>query len=347
LGPQVVNLAIFKVNQLGDNVVFLPVLQHLRKTFPSWKITVLTSPLAAPLYSNDLLPENIWQFPLHEFNALWKSPLRLAALLRRLRDFSADASILGDDQGNAAHLLARLAGGSLRIGVRRPFVKIPGSLTHALEITKDLPFACLHWNLGKTLLETAGCEIPWPKTPPAPNLSHLIEPDKKSPRPVVIHAGASVSYKTWFHDRAIELAIRLAKKAPVVWVFQKNMPPPPPCLNLSVQETPTLKALVTLLANASFFIGNNSGPMNLASALGIPSLIFNGPSARSWDPFWHREKIRMLRHEALPCLPCDQLHFAHFRCTNAQEPMACMNFWTVDKAYDEVVLWMDKWLEPL
>lgn len=43
-------LVIFKVNQLGDNVVFLPVVQALSAALPGWKIVVMTSPVAARLY---------------------------------------------------------------------------------------------------------------------------------------------------------------------------------------------------------------------------------------------------------------------------------------------------------
>ena len=41
------NLALFKVNNLGDNIVFLPVVQALRKRFPDWRLMVFTSPAAA------------------------------------------------------------------------------------------------------------------------------------------------------------------------------------------------------------------------------------------------------------------------------------------------------------
>jgi ADP-heptose:LPS heptosyltransferase len=43
------NLALFKVNNLGDNIVFLPVVQALRKRFPDWRLMVFTSPAAAEL----------------------------------------------------------------------------------------------------------------------------------------------------------------------------------------------------------------------------------------------------------------------------------------------------------
>ena len=53
------NLAIFKTNHLGDNVVFLPVVQTLRRLRPTWRITLLTAPHVAELYQAAIAPENI------------------------------------------------------------------------------------------------------------------------------------------------------------------------------------------------------------------------------------------------------------------------------------------------
>ena len=40
MGPPFMTLVIFKVNQLGDNVVFLPVVQALSAVLKDWKIVV-------------------------------------------------------------------------------------------------------------------------------------------------------------------------------------------------------------------------------------------------------------------------------------------------------------------
>ena len=42
------NIGIFEVNQLGDNVVFLPVVQALRAKFPDARLFLSTMPTCLP-----------------------------------------------------------------------------------------------------------------------------------------------------------------------------------------------------------------------------------------------------------------------------------------------------------
>jgi len=80
--------------------------------------------------------------------------------------------------------------------------------------------------------------------------------------------------------------------------------------------------------------------MNLAVALGIPGLIVCGPSRFEWDPYWSSENYLLLRAPGLSCLPCDTPNRPMGVCTNRENPMACMNFWTVDQVYEEALRWL-------
>jgi ADP-heptose:LPS heptosyltransferase len=343
LDPNRLNLVIFKVNQLGDNIVFLPVLQSLQKLFPAWDFTILTSPVAVPLYSRCSSPGEVWPLPTRQFNRLWKSPLQLGHYLWRLKQRRLTASILADDQGNIAHLLARLAGGDLRVGVRRPFVRVPGSLTHAVEADAFLSFAELNWKLGKVLLDALGMDG-WPALPPAPDLSHLCTPVPESAlKPIVLHPGASSPCKMWPPERARELAQRLAQDHPMVWIDQPGIAPPAATPNLTIQRTETLNQLVSQIAAAGLFIGNNSGPMHLASALGIPSVILNGVSYPHWDPFWNRDRIKILRSNYLPSLTPETLHRPSVEHLTPTEKEASRNQWTVDQVHEEARKWYSHW----
>ena len=128
------NLAIFKVNQLGDNVVFLPVVQALRARFPEWRLFLLTSPVAVELFTGDLAPDRILVTPTPVFNGAWKRPLELLRLALRLRRERCDASLIANDQGNVAHLLALAAGGKVRVGMRPHFIKMRGGLTEIVSL---------------------------------------------------------------------------------------------------------------------------------------------------------------------------------------------------------------------
>jgi ADP-heptose:LPS heptosyltransferase len=92
----------------------------------------------------------------------------------------------------------------------------------------------------------------------------------------------------------------------------------------------SLGAFVSLLASADFFLGNNSGPMHLANALGLSGVAVTGASALGWDPYWYRERWMVLRHPSLACQPCERPNKVIAGCANTAAPLACLLYWSVD-----------------
>ena len=68
-------LVLFKVNHLGDNVVFLPVVQAIRRLRPDWRLTVITAAPERPLYLADVPGERFWTPPDRlSFHHAWRRP---------------------------------------------------------------------------------------------------------------------------------------------------------------------------------------------------------------------------------------------------------------------------------
>ena len=336
-------LAIFKVNQLGDNVVFLPIVQTLRRLRPEWKLFVFTSPVAAELFSADLPPTQMLAMPTREFNGAWKHPLTLLRLSARARRENFDASLLANDQGNVAHFLARLAGGKVRVGAQPDFIKVSGGVTKIIALPPELKIAQANRELARALVRRIGGDVPWPETPPSPDLSHLAAGASPREGRIVIHPGASLAYKRWPPERFAALANRLAEKFEVLWIEQPELPAPDLTRAVTRVTPATLASFVRTMRTATLFIGNNSGPMNIASALGCPSVIISGPSHPVWDPMWFPERCLIFRDEALACLPCDSPERPVLTCQNAAAPMACMARWTVDEVHRRSVEWIERW----
>ena len=64
-----------------------------------------------------------------------------------------------------------------------------------------------------------------------------------------------------------------------------------------------------LVTGAALFVGNESGPLHIASVTGAPSLGLFGPG----EPhvfYPHGTKTAFLHH-VLECNPCDQVHCMH------------------------------------
>lgn len=328
------NLLIFKFVQLGDNVVFLPAVQALRARFPAWHVTLLTTPAQAPLYAAALPAADILTAPQLRFNSSWQRPWELAAWWLRLRRRRPDACLISFDQSNAAHLLARHSGARVRVGARIAHVRIGGSLTHDVPMPADRRVASWHWAMARELAAAHGC-ADWPASPPPPDLTHLVRPSlrRATDRPhVVIHAGSNQPFTRWPLDRFAATAALLSRDCDVTWIdrAETSSAALPPSVRRAAPAD--LAALVTLLADADLFLGNNSGPMHLANALGRPGVVVSGPTDHGWDPYWHRARWRVLRHSALPCVPCEwREQFRLIRdCALTHDRLACLRHWNVD-----------------
>ncbi|MEY2880575.1 MAG: hypothetical protein RLZZ15_2955 [Verrucomicrobiota bacterium] len=324
------HLAIFKVNHLGDNVVFLPVVQALRRLRPDWRLTVVTAPHVADLYAAAVPRERLITVRPDDLKRAWRRPWIFLRWVRRLRAQRFDAALVSYDQTSVAHGLARLAGGRVRVGAAGLRIRLRGTLTREIAVQSEWSVARWNWETARALVADLGGAADWPADPPAPDLGHLTGGVARDGRRVVIHAGSNWDYTRWPLARFAELAARLAAERDVVWIDAPETRGAALASRVRRQAAGDLRALAELLASAGLFIGNNSGPMHIANAIGTPSVIVCGPSSPMWDPAWRAENTRLLRTPGLVCLPCDRGVFAAMRCGNAAEPHACMARWSVD-----------------
>ena len=361
------NVLVFKVNKLGDNVVFLPVIQAIRRYRPNWKLLLFTNSLAVPLYGPPREHEQYVICDRDPFLQAWHRPVGLLAWLQTVRGFKPDRCLFASDQGNTAYLLGLLSGAPVRIGRAREFHRVPGAINRPEPFDPSGSAALDGWKLLLRLVEdTEGPKLP--ELPLVPDLDHLkgIAPHlqdnaerrlvrhslggagtpnaKRSggagpnaERGIVIHAGASKDFQRWPSENFVSLANRLCKDHPIYWIREplNNVSGLDSCVQ--IVDTPSVADLVAVLAHARLFIGNNSGPFQIASALGTPSVVINGPSSRCWDPFWFPEQIRMLRDESVPCVPCEAYYT---ECRNPRR-MQCMERWTVAAVETETRVWLE------
>jgi ADP-heptose:LPS heptosyltransferase len=324
-----VNLVIFKVNHLGDSVVFVPAVQSLRRCFPDWHITLLTTPNEAPLYEGPLGPQEVLVCPKAIFDKSYRNPWALARWLWVVRRKKPDACLVAFDQGNVAHAVAKYSGARVRVGGNLKHVRLARTLTENVAIPDDGRPVTWNWEMARALARALGTPELLPPGPPAPDLRHLLSPearDRGARRRIVVHAGAGGALNQWGHGRFTAVARSLSDEHEVIWVRHGEIGPAPE----GAVEAPvhSIGELAQLLVSADLFLGNNSGPMHLANALGCPGVCVSGPSASGWDPYWYPERWTVLRHPNLYCAPCERIDAGVTLCANLADPMACMNFWT-------------------
>jgi ADP-heptose:LPS heptosyltransferase len=325
-----VRIVAFKLNHLGDNVVFVPAIQALRQRLPDWDLTLLTTPAEAELYGGPLRPQEVLTCAKAEFNTSYRRPWELARWILRIRGRHPDACLVSFDQGTAAHAVARFSGARVRVGAGLEPTRMRGALTEEVPIPADSSPATWHWEMARALARSFGSDEGWPGSPPPPDLRHLV-PDGGRPRGarrrVVVHSGASRALNQWPQSDFAAVAGALADDFEVVWIGHGGTTGPAPQGALHA-PVGSIRELAGWLAGADLFLGNNSGPMHLANALGTAGVAVTGPSARGWDPYWHRGRWTVLRHPSLSCAPCERIERELHGCANTASPMACLRYWT-------------------
>ena len=103
---------------------------------------------------------------------------------------------------------------------------------------------------------------------------------------IAIHPGSPIPIKRWMPERYAELADWLIarKRAQILFVgVEDEIPIITDIQGLMRAETnnvagkTSLTQLASILQTCSVFIGNDSGPMHLAAAVGIPTIGLYGP----------------------------------------------------------------------
>ncbi len=304
-------------NWVGDAVLSLPALRALRAAFPAAELVVLARPQVADLYRGVAEVNRV--LPLEAKNG--GGLLSVAAQLRRER---FDIAVLFQNAFQAA-LLAALAGIPRRVGYRRD--ARGWLLTQAIPLPRpgETPPHESYYYLE--LIRRAG----WLET--LPRLTHI--PLRADPaltaamesrwrelgasngrlRVVIAPGAAYGSAKCWLPERFAELADRLAERfdARVVLAgtqaeanLAERIVAAMQTHSVSLVGQTSLPEFLALLARAQLFIGNDSGAMHLAAAVGLPSVIIFGPTDEAGTgPLSQRAH---LVKQPVSCSPCFLRH---------------------------------------
>lgn len=323
------NIVAFKLSPLGDTVMFLPVVQAVRREHPDWRVTVFVTPTAAPLLRGTIPSKDIVVMETEQLRRAWRRPWQLVRAWWNLRWLRPDAVLLSYDQPSVARFLAATSGARVRVAGAGAAIHWQGGATHIVKKAPAHSLARWDWEMGRQMM--TAFEQPWAEKPPAPLLPIspvASSPPRRRPR-VIVHPGASRPYQRWQPERFAALAAALVADHEVIWIVRPEVVvEAPPGVRCAAPAD--VGEFLQLAVTADLFIGNHSGAFHLSAALGLPCVIIAGPSPFFCDPPWHAECRRILRAPDLPCLPCDRLTVSAGCCRNLTAPMACMVHWSVE-----------------
>jgi heptosyltransferase-3 len=123
----------------------------------------------------------------------------------------------------------------------------------------------------------------------------------------VLHPFAALPEKTWPVERFLKVAGHLARQQGLEPVFLAGPEDDAtPFAGFRVLAGAHLRETKSLLAAASLFIGNDSGPAHMAAAFGVPVIVLFGPSDHEvWGP-WQVEG-ETLTGGAITSIPVEQV----------------------------------------
>ena len=319
-------IAVIKLDHLGDVILSIPALANLKAHFPQAHIAIVVNSSSDPIARTIAQVDEVICYDARFFDKSGggkrfdlKNGIRFAREMRR-REFD----LIVDLRGSFAPLVFALTARSrYRIDrgtylVHRKIGKIPPISQHEAEISLDL-FARagisgrpvdISLKLEETDLDSAN--------------SLLNRGDLRFPV-VVIHPGAPASLKRWSAEKYAQLAGELLREynARIVLVGRKEERQITDSIALAINHQATdlsgqttLGQLCAVLRMADLFIGNDSGPMHIASACGTKVIGLFGPtSPQRFGPYG--DKCIALRMESR-CPPCmrEECKTPDYRCVD-------------------------------
>ena len=317
------SLLVRATNWLGDAVMTTPAVAGVREAFPDARIVLLARPLVAELFRHhpDVDEVMVYERPGRHDGALGR--LRLAGELRRRR---FDGALLLQNAFDAA-LIAFLGRIPERAGYptdgRRILLTMPVPLPPGILERHEVEYYLF-------LLDGLGIPRPVPaalklavteeETEAMTARLALLGIARDAPF-VTINPGATYgSAKRWYPERFAAVADALSAEwgagvvvvgsiaeAPLAGEIEAAMRTPP--VNLAGKTT--VRELMALLSRSSFLVTNDSGPMHIAAALGVPLVAIFGPTDwRRTSPWTSLAKIVRVEIDCSPCRDrtCDRGH---------------------------------------
>jgi heptosyltransferase-2 len=328
------SILVMETGLLGELLVITPALRAVKTRWPDSVVTVMVTPGSAPVLVGNPNVDRLLPLSKRERSG-FVGLMRLASWIRS-RHF--DAALVLHTSFRSA-LAAFMGGVPVRAGLAcegRGFLlthKRPRDRT-AYEVDEHLGVAEL---IGA---EPRGRELELFLTEDERAEADSLLPGVHGRKIVCLHPGASRETRRWPAERFAELGARLASLSGVepVYVFgprekevagavarwyEESRLDRPPIL---YPRTPRILAAV--FGRASVAVTNNTGPMHLAAAVGVPGVFIHGPTP---VPRWHPPGDRYVPvfGRDVPCRPCDTP-----QC--AQDSLLCMESVSVDAVFNAV-----------
>jgi len=336
MNPQ--KILVLRLSAVGDVIRTLPAVKALKEHAPSASVTwIVEEPSQAFLESQPevdsviLFPRKRWTKGIKSLGTVWQTIGEMREFIAGLRKRKFDVVL--DFHGILkSGLLSFLSGSSKRIGYDRSSTKEWNCLFSNVKV--KLPKEKMsRFERNFALLRGMGLEVKdinYSLHIPPHDREYVASFLKSSAtslkRPLIaIHPGTSMKafFKRWPPDQYARLADRLVRELSASVLFtwgagelesvegiRREMGEP----SLLGPKTETLTQLAEVYRQCDLYVGGDTGPMHIASLMGIPAVVIYGPTDPvENEPFGRHIKIR----KEVGCSPCHNYPCRELLCVKA------------------------------
>ena len=318
-------------NWIGDAVMCLPTVESLKALYPTAEITVLTKSRAVPVFRHNPAVKDIIEYDDRARHSGIKGRIVLSGEIRERR---FDLAVLFQNAFDAA-FIAYISRIPKRAGYARDLrTKL---LTMPVPATKEIRSrhqVYYYLNIVKAL----GGTIP---DSPVPRI--YIAEDEKAwaeeflrknglDKKVLIGAAPGASYgpaKRWLPEHFAEVLKDFSSRhdaVPIIFggvedaEICKTVSDQVPGKHLNLAGSVDLRQFMAILSYLKVFITNDSGPMHVSCALGVPTVaIFGSTDPDLTGPLGEHVRVIIKKVDCSPCFEREYL-YNDFRCLTSIKP---------------------------
>ena len=280
-------ILVIKLDHLGDVLLATPVFSNLRRRYPDAELHALTGAWSRVVLEKHPDVNSVVEYDSPAFcrtgqPTSLKETFKLYRLLRRQK-YDLMVELRSDWRTVWFAFLRltpkRLSRAALQIANKLGFAQFSGihETTRNLDVLRQAGIA--------TPVQTAIFSVTAEDKKWASDFLATYQIDRQHPL-IAIHPGSPIALKRWLPERYAELADWLIaqKRAQILFVGVEDEIPivtETQALmqgeSINIAGKTTLTQLASILHTCNVFIGNDSGPMHLAAAVGTQTIGLYGP----------------------------------------------------------------------
>ncbi len=316
-------IVIISLHRLGDTIFTIPAIKEVQKHFKK-KIIIACYPEAVPIYK--LVFEDIHFCKLEHRDFYFNDRLAKFKAKKKLKLLRPEIIIDLNGSMSTASLVFNLRAIEI-IGMSK--LQFKAIYDHHVKVRQSPQLIDIYLDIISSVIQI-------PDRNELKRIAKSTNPEGK----ILIHPFATWREKEWNLNNFIKLACKLKKD------YHTSLVLPPGKLCTDVQdeikneeidiiESNSVEELIENIRECSIFVGNDSGPINIANFLGRPTLTIYGATNPGYTATSREHQLYI--QKKLGCSARGNEKFcivggAEFICSGIQ----CMNLLSVEEVYDQL-----------